>query len=92
MQMDNVFKSEACFPSPPTTAVLDTDWTKCVLCQHDKNEKLLCRANLKKQGSVGAGYISLAENVTAFCDAGCLMVTVWKQHCNGTQQSSTRKC
>ena len=41
--------------TPPATAVLETDWTKCVLCQHDKNEKLLCPANSKKQGSVGAG-------------------------------------
>ena len=62
--------------TPPATAVLETDWTKCVLCQHDKNDKLLCPANSKKQGSIGAGYISLAENVTAFCDAGCLTTTL----------------
>ncbi len=55
----------------PAPALLDTDWTKCVICQEDKSEKLNCPAESKRP-DVGAGYISLAEDVTSFSNAGCL--------------------
>ena len=55
----------------PAPALLDSDWTKCVICQEDKSEKLNCPAESKRP-DVGAGYISLAEDVTSFANAGCL--------------------
>ena len=69
--------SKVRFVSPPqiiqpAPALVETDWTKCVICQEDKNEKLLCPADSKKKCNVGAGYVSLAEDLTAFGNAGCL--------------------
>ena len=48
--------------------LLDTDWTRCVICQEDKGEKLNCPAESKRP-NVGAGYISLAEDLTSFDNA-----------------------
>ena len=33
---------------PEASPVLETDWKKCVICQVDKNEKLVCPADSKK--------------------------------------------
>ena len=52
--------------------LLETDWTKCVICQGEKNEKLVCPAESLNQGTIGAGYVRLAEDVTAFNDVNCL--------------------
>ncbi len=38
---------------PEASPVLETDWKKCVICQEDKDEKLVCPADSKKQ-DVGA--------------------------------------
>ena len=56
----------------PAPLLLETDWTKCVICQGEKNEKLGFPAESLNQGTVGAGYVSLAEDVTAFNDVNCL--------------------
>ena len=61
--------------TPEASPIVETDWEKCVLCQEDKNEKLVCPADSKKQ-DVGAGYVSLANDVTAFDNAGCLPNTL----------------
>ena len=60
---------------PETSPVLENDWKKCVICQADKNEKLVCPADSRKQ-DVGTGYVSLAKDVTAFNNAGCLPKTL----------------
>ena len=41
----------------------------------DKNDKLVCPADSKKE-DLGAGYISLANDVTAFDNAECLAKTL----------------
>ena len=61
--------------TPESSPDLETDWTKCVICMEDKNEKLVCPANSKKP-DVGTGYVSLAKDVTAFDNAGCLPRTL----------------
>ena len=48
-----------------------TDWKKCVICQGDKKEKLSCPAD-SKRSDVGAGYITLSQDLVAFDTAGCL--------------------
>ena len=53
----------------PAPVLLETDWTKCVIC---KNEKLVCPTESLNQGTIAAGYIRLAEDVTAFNDVNCL--------------------
>ena len=53
--------------------VMDTDWGKCALCQEDKNEKLVCPADSKKQDA-GSGYFT--STVGAFIRAGCLPKTL----------------
>lgn len=40
-----------------------TDWNKCLYCQQDTADPLVCPA-LSKRADVGAGYISLAENAS----------------------------
>ena len=61
--------------TPEASPVLETDWKKCVICLEDKDEKLVFPADSKKQ-DVGAGYVSLAKDVTAFDNAGCLPKTL----------------
>ena len=56
----------------PAPILLETDWTKCVICQGEKDEKLVCPAESLNQGNIGAGYVKLAEDVTAFNDVNCL--------------------
>ena len=57
--------------TPESSPDLETDWKKCIICQQDKNDKLVCPADSKKE-DVGAGYVSLANDVTAFDNAECL--------------------
>ena len=32
----------------PEASIVGTDWEKCVLCQEDKNDKLVCPADSKR--------------------------------------------
>ena len=61
--------------TPESSPDLETDWKKCIICQQDKNDKLVCPADSKKE-DVGAGYVSLANDVTAFDNAECLPKTL----------------
>lgn len=49
-----------------------TDWSKCAICQGNKNESLQCPAECTRQSDVGAGYLTLSENLARFEDLGCL--------------------
>lgn len=51
--------------------IVQTDWSKCILCQEETSEKLRCPAS-SKQNRLGAGYINLAEDLTLFNDNACL--------------------
>ena len=61
--------------TPESSPDLETDWKKCIIFQIDKNDKLVCPADSKKE-DVGAGYVSLANDVTAFDNAECLPKTL----------------
>lgn len=52
-----------------------TNWDKCVLCQEDTSEKLLCPAEVTSRTS-GSGYQTLAHNLLAFNKIGCLPKTI----------------
>ena len=54
-----------------SSQILLTDWSKCVLCQEETSEKLLCHAS-SKQSRLGAGYVNLAEDLILFNDNACL--------------------
>ena len=41
------------------------DWTKCVLCQKDSDNELICAANSKRH-DVGAGYRYVSANCGNF--------------------------
>ena len=56
----------------PAPVLLETDRTKCVICQGEKNEKLICPAESLNQGTIGADYVRLAEDVTTFNDVNGL--------------------
>ena len=43
-----------------------------LFAREKKNEKLICPAESLNQGTIGAGYVRLAEDVTAFNDVNCL--------------------
>ena len=55
----------------PSSHVVPTDWSKCVLCQEETFEKLQCPAS-SKQSLLGAGYINLAKDLILFNDNACL--------------------
>jgi len=58
-----------------STQGLETDWTKCVICQDDKPEVLHCPAestNVKQ----GAGYKTIAELLVGFDRIGCLPASI----------------
>ena len=55
--------------------IVEHEWEKCVLCQEDKNEKLVCPADSKEK-DVEAGYVSLANDVIVFDNAGCFINTL----------------
>ncbi len=77
------------FVSPSDDSpVLKTDWKKCVLCQVHSTEKLSCPADSKKQ-NVGAGYVSLAEDVNAIQNAGCLLKTLMSRINDGDGVEAT---
>ena len=48
-----------------------TDWDQCVLCQKDTSEKLCCPAE-SSRGDLGSGYQTIADNLLAFSNIGCL--------------------
>lgn len=52
-----------------------TDWSKCIICQEDTDEVLKCPSYSKRDTS-GAGYKTLAENLTAFDKIDCLPKTL----------------
>ncbi|CAC5423002.1 unnamed protein product [Mytilus coruscus] len=47
------------------------DWNLCLICQNSTEEQLQCPAD-SKRSNVGAGYISLSENLVRFNEIGCL--------------------
>ena len=49
-----------------------TDWTRCAICQNDKNEPLRCPAESIAKSNIGAGYKTLAQNTAELSDLGCL--------------------
>ena len=49
-----------------------TDWTRCAICQNDKNEPLRCPAESIAKSNIGAGYKTLAQNIAGLSDLGCL--------------------
>lgn len=59
----------------PTTHHSSTDWSRCVLCQENTTEMLHCPAD-SKRGTAGAGYTTIADNISGFIHLGCLPKTV----------------
>lgn len=58
-------------PQKPGTSSLEsvqTDWSKCILCQKNSSEGIHCPAKSKQ----GAGYKTLTSNLLAFQEIGCL--------------------
>ena len=51
-----------------STAPCETDWSKCFICQEDKDDKLMF-PNAK---NAGAGFASIVENLIQFEDMECL--------------------
>ena len=56
--------------SRPGTPSCVTDWSRCVLCQEINTEPLQCTS--KSKSNPGAGYQSLADNLTKFADIGAV--------------------
>lgn len=58
--MEKVYKLAD--PQQPGTSTqgLETDWSKCVLCQEDTLQVLHCPAE-SARGTQGAGYNTIAE-------------------------------
>ena len=44
----------------------------CHICQSDKNESLRCPAESIAKSNIGAGYNTLARNITELSNLGCL--------------------
>ena len=49
-----------------------TDWSRCAICQSDKNESLRCPAESIAKSNIAAGYTTLARNITELSNLGCL--------------------
>ena len=49
-----------------------TDWSRCAICQSDKNESLRCSAESIDKSNIRAGYNTLARNITELSNLGCL--------------------
>ena len=47
------------------------DWTKCVLCQKDSDNELICAANSKRHDA-GAGYRYVSAKLWQFHELGAL--------------------
>lgn len=54
---------------------LQTDWSKCILCQEDTSEVLRCPAE-SKLPTKGAGYKTIAELLVGFDRIGCLPASI----------------
>ena len=52
-----------------------TDWSKCVICQKQNEEKLECPANSKIRDS-GAGYRSFVQNIQLFQEMNILPISL----------------
>ena len=62
-------------PGPSREKSVRTNWDKCVLCQEDSREALLCPANSKRQ-DVGAGYCTLSANIIRFSELNQLPMPI----------------
>ncbi|KAG0727809.1 hypothetical protein GWK47_033858 [Chionoecetes opilio] len=64
-------------PLQPGTSTqgLETDWSKCVLCQEDTSEVLHCPAE-STRATQGAGYKTIAELLVGFDRIGCLPTSI----------------
>ncbi|KAG0715880.1 hypothetical protein GWK47_010917 [Chionoecetes opilio] len=64
-------------PLQPGTSTqgLETDWSKCVLCQEDTSEMLHCPAE-STRATQGAGYKTIAELLVGFDRIGCLPTSI----------------
>ena len=54
-----------------STQGLETEWSKCILCQEDTSEVLHCPAE-SKRGTQGAGYKTIDVLLEGFDKIGCL--------------------
>lgn len=54
---------------------LQTDWSKCILCQEDTSE-VLRRPAESKHATKGAGYKTIAELLVGFDRIGCLPTSI----------------
>ena len=59
-------------PIQPRTSTncLETDWSKCIICQKDVSEVLRCPAE-SKRATQGSGYKTLSELLLGFQRIGC---------------------
>lgn len=53
-------------------SVEPNNWSKCAICQQNKDEALQCPAESKRQIDFGAGYRTLAENINRLIELDCL--------------------
>ena len=60
---------------PSSRVVKPHDWNLCLLCQDDNEEQLQCPAD-SKRSNIGAGYVTLSENLIKFNEIGCLPKSV----------------
>ena len=57
-------------------AIAKTDWTKCTICQQNKEEPWRCPADSKRSCDVESSYKTLAGNITRFTDLDCMPMQV----------------
>ena len=70
--------SSSSFPGTTSSRhekALQIDWAKCVVCQSDTDEKLVCPANSTRT-SFGSGYTTFADNLLKFQEIGELPVSI----------------
>lgn len=51
------------------------DWNKCIVCQSDTDEQLQCPKSTKR-ANIGAGYVTIADNLLKFKDLNCLPTSI----------------
>ncbi|KAL5011366.1 hypothetical protein ScPMuIL_009917, partial [Solemya velum] len=75
--IDKVFKIVD--PSEPRTSTstqcLPSDWSKCIICQTDTKDKLVCPSDATLSRIV-AGYKTIVDNLAAFDKIGYLPRTL----------------
>ena len=54
-----------------SSVAMSTNWSKCFLCKTESSESLVCPGESKRK-DIGAGYVSMATNLSNFASIGAL--------------------